>query len=67
MTNLWTQVRPRCWRAGYRQAGAWAGTPALPVASFVRSKAALLSGGLIDRDFPFDRIVDADLSRADPA
>jgi NitT/TauT family transport system substrate-binding protein len=52
--------------AGYRQAGVWARTPALPVASFVRLKAALLSGGLIDRDFPFDRIVDADLSRADP-
>jgi NitT/TauT family transport system substrate-binding protein len=53
--------------AGYRQAGVWARTPALPVASFVRLKAALLSGGLIDRDFPFDRIVDADLSRVDPA
>jgi NitT/TauT family transport system substrate-binding protein len=52
--------------AGYRAAGVWARSPALPVASFVRLKAALLSGGLIDRDFPFDRIVDADLSRADP-
>jgi NitT/TauT family transport system substrate-binding protein len=53
--------------AGYRNAGLWARTPALPVASFVRLKAALLSGGLIDRDFPFERIVDAKLSRADPA
>ena len=53
--------------AGYRDAGVWARCPALPVASFVRLKAALLSGGLIDRDFAFDRIVDADLSRADPA
>jgi NitT/TauT family transport system substrate-binding protein len=53
--------------AGYREAGVWARTPALPVASFVRLKAALLSGGLIDRDFPFDRIVDAELSRTDPA
>jgi NitT/TauT family transport system substrate-binding protein len=52
--------------AGYRAAGLWARTPALPVASFVRLKAALLSGGLIDRDFPFERIVDAELSRADP-
>jgi NitT/TauT family transport system substrate-binding protein len=52
--------------AGYRNAGLWARTPALPVASFVRLKAALLSGGLIDRDFPFDHIVDADLSRAEP-
>jgi NitT/TauT family transport system substrate-binding protein len=53
--------------AGYRDARLWASTPALPVASFVRLKAALLSGGLIDQDFPFDRIVDANLSRADPA
>ena len=53
--------------ASYRQAGVWARSPTLPVASFVRLKAALLSGGLIDRDFPFDRIVDADLSRSDPA
>jgi NitT/TauT family transport system substrate-binding protein len=53
--------------ASYRDAGLWARTPALPVASFVRLKAALLSGGLIDRDFPFELIVDAALSRADPA
>ena len=53
--------------AGYRNAGLWARTPALPVASFVRLKAALLSGGLIDHDFPFDRIVDAELCQADPA
>jgi NitT/TauT family transport system substrate-binding protein len=53
--------------AGYRDAGLWARTPALPVASFVRLKAALLSGGLIDHDFPFDRIVDAELCQANPA
>jgi NitT/TauT family transport system substrate-binding protein len=52
--------------ASYRAANVWAQTPALPVAAFVRLKAALLSGGLIDRDFPFDRIVDAGLSRTDP-
>jgi NitT/TauT family transport system substrate-binding protein len=52
--------------ADYRAAGLWARTPALPVASFVRLKAALLSGGLIDRDFPFDLIVDAALSQSDP-
>ncbi len=52
--------------AGYRAAGVWARTPDLPVDAFVRLKAALLSGGLIDRDFPFDLIVDADLSQADP-
>lgn len=53
--------------ASYRNAGLWARTPALPVASFVRLKAALLSGGLIDRDFPFDRIVDSELCQAGPA
>jgi NitT/TauT family transport system substrate-binding protein len=53
--------------AGYRNAGLWARTPALPVASFVRLKAALLSGGLIDRDFPFDRLVDSELCQAGPA
>lgn len=51
----------------YRNAGLWARTPSLPVASFVRLKAALLSGGLIERDFPFDVIVDAGLSSAEPA
>jgi NitT/TauT family transport system substrate-binding protein len=51
----------------YRDAGLWARTPALPVASFVRLKTALLSGGLIDQDYPFDVIVDARLSQADPA
>ncbi len=53
--------------ADHWNAGLWARTPALPVASFVRLKATLLSGGLIDRDFPFDRIVDAELSQTDPA
>ena len=53
--------------AGYRNAGLWARTPALPVVSFVRLKAALLSGGLIERDFPFELIVDAALSQVDPA
>ncbi len=50
---------------GYRDAGLWARTPALPVTAFMRLKAALVSGGLIDRDIPFDRIVDAGLSRAE--
>ncbi len=53
--------------AAYRTARLWARTPALPVTAFVRLKAALLSGGLIDRDFPFERIVDPELSRAEPA
>lgn len=50
----------------YQAAGLWARSPALPVAAFVRLKAALLSGGLIDRDFPYDLIVDAGLCRVDP-
>jgi NitT/TauT family transport system substrate-binding protein len=52
--------------AGYRGASVWAHTPALPVAAFLRLKAALISGGLIDRDLPFDRIIDPGLSRTDP-
>jgi NitT/TauT family transport system substrate-binding protein len=53
--------------AAYRDAGLWPRTPALPVTAFVRLKGALLSGGLIDRDFPFERIVDPELSHAEPA
>jgi NitT/TauT family transport system substrate-binding protein len=49
----------------YRTARLWAETPDLPPATFVRLKAALLSGGLITHDFPYDHIVDAGLSRAD--
>lgn len=51
----------------YRNAGVWALTSALPVAAFVRLKAALLSGGLISRDLPFDQIVDSELSDAGQA
>jgi NitT/TauT family transport system substrate-binding protein len=43
---------------GYRASGLWARTPALPVTAVVALKAALLSGGLIRRDIPYDRIVD---------
>jgi len=53
--------------ASYRDAGLWKRTPALPVGAFVRLKAALLSGRLISRDFPFDQIVDAELSDAGQA
>jgi len=52
--------------ANYRAAGLWARTPALPVEVFVRLKAALLSGGLIGYDAPYDRVVDADLCDPDP-
>lgn len=43
---------------GYRKAGLWAQSPALPATAIVKLKAALLSGGLISRDIPYDRIVD---------
>lgn len=51
---------------GYRDASLWARTPDLPATAFVRLKAALLSGGLITTDFPYERIVDANLSNSLP-
>ena len=42
---------------GYRASGLWPGCTALPPAAFVRLKAALLSGGLISRDMPYDHII----------
>lgn len=53
--------------AGYREAGLWARTPALPVATFLRLKAALVSGGLLQRDVPYDHVVDAALSSSEPS
>ena len=52
--------------AAYRQSELWAKTPDLPLSAFLRLKAALVSGGLITHDFPFDLIVDSGLSRTDP-
>jgi NitT/TauT family transport system substrate-binding protein len=52
--------------AAYRDAGLWAVTPDLPLSAFLRLKAALVSGGLITHDFPFDLIVDSGLSRSQP-
>ncbi len=49
----------------YRGSGLWAATPDLPPASFLRLKAALVSGGLISTDPPYETIVDAALSSAD--
>ena len=49
----------------YRASGLWARTPDLPPAPYLRLKAALVSGGLIRSDPPYERIVDAALSRAD--
>jgi NitT/TauT family transport system substrate-binding protein len=51
----------------YRAAGLWATTPELPPSAFVRLKAALLSGGLIARDIPYDAAVDAALSSCNPS
>jgi NitT/TauT family transport system substrate-binding protein len=45
-----------------RAVGLWAATPVFPVDAFVRLKAALLSGGLISTDVPYDLAVDEDLS-----
>jgi len=42
----------------------WTATPDLPAAPVLRLKAALVSGGLIRRDPPYETIVDAELSRA---
>src|SRR5688572_6123019 len=45
----------------YRASGLWAATPDLPPAPFLRLKAALVSGGLIRSDPPYERIVDPEL------
>ena len=49
--------------AAYRASGLWAKTPELPPAAYLRLKAALVSGGLIRGDPPYERLVDAELSR----
>ena len=49
----------------YRASGLWARTPDLPPAPYLRLKAALVSGGLIRSDPPYEKLVDAALSRAD--
>lgn len=41
---------------GYRTAQLWAREPSLPPTAIVRLKAALLSGGFIQRDIPYDDI-----------
>jgi NitT/TauT family transport system substrate-binding protein len=45
----------------YRASGLWARTPDLPPAPVLRLKAALVSGGLIRSDPPYERIVDPEL------
>ena len=46
----------------YKESKLWPKTTALPATSFVRLKAALLSGDLIQKDIPYERIVDRELS-----
>ena len=46
----------------YKIANVWPKTTILPVESFVRLKAALLSGGLIERDIPYELVIDRQLS-----
>jgi len=46
----------------YRTAGLWARTPELPPAPYLRLKTALVSGGLITADPPYERVVDAELA-----
>ena len=48
--------------AGYRDARVWPRGTALPAAAYVRLKAALLAGGLIAHDVPYEDAVDAALS-----
>ena len=43
--------------AGYQASGLWAKQTDLPPAAFVRLKGALLSGGLISRDIPYDHVI----------
>jgi NitT/TauT family transport system substrate-binding protein len=49
--------------SAYRSAGLWAQRPDFPPAPYLRLKAALLSGGLIKRDPPYEKIVDCELSQ----
>ena len=46
----------------YRDTGVWARSTALSATPVVRLKAALISGGLIGRDMPYERVVAAGLS-----
>lgn len=52
---------------GYRDAHLWAQMPELPLESFLRLKAALVSGGLLGHDVAYQHVVDASLSSVHPA
>ena len=43
--------------AGYQAARLWRVNPSIETAHLVRLKAALLSGGLISRDVPYENVV----------
>ncbi|MDP6829723.1 MAG: ABC transporter substrate-binding protein [Alphaproteobacteria bacterium] len=46
---------------GYRSSGLWPRSTELPAEAFVRLKSAMISGGLISHDPPYDRLVVTDL------
>ena len=50
----------------YRASHIWASSPSLPAHSFVRLKGALLSGGFINYDVPYEHVIDQALSSREP-
>ena len=50
----------------FRTSQLWAKNPALPADTFVRLKGALLSGGLINHDIPYEHVIDQALSSNKP-
>lgn len=60
LAHLFPTVPPAILSAaieGYQASGLWAHNTTLPAAAFLRLKAALLSGGLISRDIPYDHVI----------
>ena len=49
---------------GYKSSRVWPSRTDLPPSAFVKLKAALLSGELIQFDIPYDEVVDTELSKA---
>jgi len=50
---------------GYKSSKVWPTKTDLPPCAFVKLKAALLSGNLIQFDIPYDEVIDENLSKAD--
>ena len=50
---------------GYKASKVWPTKTDLPASAFVKLKAALLSGNLIQFDIPYDEVIDENLSKAD--